>query len=308
MDGDMTTEIELASPACLTLAAARLQNQPVLLGITLQHPPVHLFARPAAQLAASGARADLAYQHGQQFMSSHNLAKAAHFEIELAIAANMGLGSGPMLGLSVARSLAILNDLPADNATALAIAAGINANDGLEVQAFGGGGLLLVNQTGTALRRKVIAHLKQAQDWVFVMVLPRPPAGTPDDLEAQQRRQLWQFAAELDESAEKLLTERLWPATENDDIAAFGTALMELQGMLPTEPPNEEEDAIFAIMREAGSVAWGRARNGMGLYGLIRGADPSRKLRRSLADHLGYDSGMIMATICETKGVRNRMK
>lgn len=300
------TQIEIAAPSCLTLAVARLHGRPAQLGVALQHPPIHLFARPADTLAASGARADLAYRYGESFMSSLATPTAASLEIELAIPAHMGLGSAPMLGLSVARALATLHDMPADDAAALATAAGVEAGEGLAVQAFGGGGLLLVDQAGAALRRQPIAHAKQPDDWVFVLVLPRPPADTPDGFEAQSRQKLWQLAAGLDGGAEQLLTERLWPAAAGDDIAAFGAALMELQGVLLAEPASPAEEAIFAVMREAGATAWGRALTGLGLYGLIRGAEPSRRLRRALGGHLGYEGGTIMASICETQGVRCR--
>ncbi|NNJ11890.1 hypothetical protein EKD04_016275 [Chloroflexales bacterium ZM16-3] len=300
------TQIELAAPACLTLAAARIDGRPALLGIALRHPPVHLIARPAPRLAASGARADVAYHHGKAFMSSKNMNTAADFEIELAIPAYMGLGSTPLIGLSVARAMAALHGLPTDDAQALAAAAGVEPAEGLAIQSFGGGGLLLVDESGAALRRYAISHSSEPQDWVFVLALPRPPTDTPDDLEVAEMNRLWRAAAGLDERAEQLVAGRLWPAAEGDDIDAFGAALMELQGIYGDNEASPEEQAILAIMRAGGAVAWGRAPTGLGLYGLIRGGEPSRRLRQSLVAHVGHAGGTIMATICETGGVRQR--
>ncbi|MBX0328903.1 hypothetical protein K2Z83_14580, partial [Oscillochloris sp. ZM17-4] len=240
------------------------------------------------------------------FMSSKDLGTAADFEIELAIPAHMGLGSTPIMGLSVARALAALHGLADDDARALAAAAGVAPDEGLATQSFGGGGLLLVDESGAALRRRMIPHDSEPDDWVFVLALPRPPAGAPDDLEATGRAALWRAAEGLDARAEDLVAGRLWPAAEADDIAGFGAALMELRALSGGDEADAEAQATLAIMRAGGAVAWGRALSGLGLFGLIRGAEPSRRLRRALADHMGHAGGTIMATICETAGARHR--
>jgi predicted sugar kinase len=216
----------------------------------------------------------------------------------------MGLGSAPIMGLSAARAIAMLHGLPANDATALAIAAGVDPGEGLPIQAFAQGGLLLVDEAGAALRRHVLPNDNEARDWAFVLVLPHPPAGAPEHLEASARRDLWQAAAHLDDRAEALLRGRLWPAAEGDDIAAFASALTELRALSLAPPPSPAEQAIFTIMAAEGALAWGCAATGLGIYGLVRGGEASRQLRRALSEHLGHTGGTVMATICEPSGAR----
>src|SRR5215213_5057688 len=183
-------QTELTSPACLLLGLAPLDRQICQLGITLQFPQIPLLARRSSALAVSGARADLARQQAEHFFQHHHLPPQAEIEIELAIPQFMGLGSAAMLGLSIARALATLHALPADDLDGLARSVGLADDEALEMHAFAQGALLLVGEQGALLRRHAIAHSDEADDWVLVFVLPRPPAETPASLERDQRATL----------------------------------------------------------------------------------------------------------------------
>src|SRR5215207_1778543 len=178
-----TMQIELTSPACLLLGLTQLDRQICQLGITLQFPQIQLLARNSSALAVSGARADLARQQAERFFQHHHLSPQAEIEIELAIPQFMGMGSSAMLGLSVARALSTLHALPADDGAGLARSVGLADDEALEMHAFAQGGLLLVGEQGELLRRHAIAHSDEADDWVFVFVLPRPPAAMIETLE-----------------------------------------------------------------------------------------------------------------------------
>ena len=87
-------QLELAAPCCLTLAAARLDGRPALLGLALRHPPVQLEAFTAENLSITGARADAAYVHAARLEAQHGAPLAGSLEIELAIPRSMGRDSG----------------------------------------------------------------------------------------------------------------------------------------------------------------------------------------------------------------------
>lgn len=273
-----------------------------MLGIALRHPPVQLEARPATSLSITGARADAAYTHAAHLEAHHGTTLAGEVEIELAIPLAMGLGSDTLTGISAARALAELNGLPAEN---LGAAAGVAPDDGLAAHAFAAGGLLLVDDDGTLLRRVPIHQRDEPRDWVFVFVLPRVPAGTPNDLEATRRGELWGAARGLSDEAEAL-TAALLSAAEGDSIADFATALTRLQALAPAPALSAAETSTLDVMRAGGALAWGRAPTGLGLYGLIEGGEPSRALRRALSRHVGHEGGIVMATICDTDGARTR--
>ncbi len=311
--------IEITAPACLLLGLAQVDGQTCQLGITLQYPPIQLLAREAAGLAITGGRADLARRQAERLtsppdpLSSQERGSGGEVEIELAIPQFMGLGSGAMLGLSVARALAALHGLPIE-VPALAAAVGLTSDEALEAHAFAQGGLLLVDGAGTLRRRHEIAQHDEADDWVFVLVLPHVPADIPEMLEADMRRALGAAAPHLSTETGSILAGELWPALEHDDIAAFARALMAIQALNHAALADAgqpvrlaaEEQAILAIMREGGALAWGRVLTGLGFYGLIKGGGPSRALRRALTAHLGYFGGTVMATLCDNRGARVR--
>src|SRR5215212_2868431 len=222
-------QTELTSPACLLLGLAQLDRQICQLGITLQFPQIQLLARRSPALAVSGARADLARQQAERFFQYHQLPPQAEIEIELAIPQFMGLGSAAMLGLSIARALATLHALPADDGAGLARSVGLADDEALEMHAFAQGGLLLVGEQGELLRRHAIAHSDEADDWVLVFVLPRPPAETPASLERDQRAALRAASRHLGSEIASTITADLWPAVERDDIATFAQALTRIQ-------------------------------------------------------------------------------
>jgi predicted sugar kinase len=203
--------------------------------------------------------------------------------------------------------------LPADDIPAFARAAGLLADDEvLEAQAFTQGGLLLIDRSGQALRRFAIPPRGDEGDWVWVLVLPRVPGDTPATLEAERRAALHAATAQLADETGRLVAAELWPAAEHDDIAAFAWALDRIQilndaaldrsGMLPGL--GDPEQQILAVMRENGALVCGRALTGLGLYALIRGGGPSRRMRRALTNHLGIFGGTAMASICDNAGAR----
>lgn len=307
-----TMQTELTAPSCLLLGLAQLDGQICQLGITLQFPQIQLLARAAPALLVSGARADLARKQAEHFFQHHDLSPQAEIEIELAIPQFMGLGSAAMLGLSIARALSTLHALPPDDLVGLARSVGLADDEALEVHAFAQGGLLLVGEDRALLRRHAIAHPDEADDWVFVFVLPRPPSETPETLERDQRAVLRARSRYLGAETANTITADLWLAVERDDIEVFAQALACIQelnqaalaraGWPATRTPQEQ--TILDIMRDAGALAAGRTLAGLGLYGLIKGGGPSRELRRTLTERLGYFGGTVMASICDNNGAR----
>jgi predicted sugar kinase len=308
-------QIELTTPACLLLGLVALDGQTCQLGVTLQYPPIQLLARAGATLWITGGRADLASRQAARFLQHQRLPPQAEVEIELAIPSFMGLGSAAMLGLSMARALAELHGLPADDAPALARAVGLEALEALETHAFAQGGLLLVDGDGMLRQRQAIAARDEADDWVFVLFLPRVPPGAPEALEADRRRVLHAAAQQLGTETGRICTNDLWPAAERNDIAAFAQALTGIQaanhaalaGAGHPVAYTPDEHAILDLMRDGGALAYGRALTGLALYGLIKGGGPSRELRRAISERVGMFGGTVMASICDNTGSRRQI-
>jgi predicted sugar kinase len=318
--------IEIGAPANLLLGLVTVEQHsimtPCLMGVTLQHPPVHLSNRPGRGLRVTGARANLAHQQAERFLQAHGLEPQSDLRIELAIPLGMGLSSEPMLGLSVARTLAWQYDLPRADIPALARATGLAPTDAPAIWGFDQGGLLFVDAAEPAamalppiLRRYDIAH-PDKHAWVFVLILPRLPAGTPATLEAERLTALRNAVPHLGNTTWPLVRDRLWPALEQDDLPAFAQALMQVAeqnqaALAAAGTPHTltaAEQAILDLLRTHGAVAWGRSLTGLALYGLIEGAQASRELRRQLRRHLGPFGGTVMATITDNGGAREVIK
>lgn len=301
--------IQLSSPCCLLLGMLPYQGQICRLGITLQYPPIQLDAAPGAGLNVTGGRADLAAVQAQRVLDHYSIAPADVIEIDLAVPSYMGLGSTPLMGMAMARTLAASHDLPTDRA-ALAEAAGLGVDTALEQYAFKEGGLLLVGEDGTLLRRATISHEDEANHWVWVLVLPRVPARTPETLEAERIHALRSAAEHMLPDASAVLDNGLWPALDADNYIGVAGALSSLyslneavlgrNGALP--PLSDAEQAVIDIMLHHGALVCGRALGGMSLYALVCGGPASRTLRRALATQLGYFGGTVTAALCDNTG------
>lgn len=300
--------VEVKAPASLLLGLARYGQSLLAVGLTIRYPPVHLEAHPSARLEVSGACAPVGYA------AAERMGLAAEIEVELAIPTLMGLDAGPMLELSVARALAELHGRPADAPT-LAQALGFASDLALEVWGFAQGGLLLAD-LGAALaspplRRQPIAH-DDDHAWVIALFLPRPGDDAPEGLEADRRTALLAAARHLPAEAAHCLLDDLWPAAERDDFPAFARALGALHSAnleaLATAgtplPLSDQQNAMLNLMRAEGAALCGPCLTGLGVFGLIQGAQPSIRLRQKMQALVGFAGGTVMGTITDNAGVQ----
>ncbi|NJO07347.1 MAG: hypothetical protein HC876_18550 [Chloroflexaceae bacterium] len=316
MNQKLQTYMEVGAPCSLPLGLVCIEaggtRKMCLLGVAVQHPPMHLlgFARRTAQV--TGARADLATVYAHRFRAYHQLSKLTDIEIELATPAYMGLGSDGVLGLSVARLLAAMHNLPTETA-ALVSALGLEPRHALSIAAFDRGGLVLLDLgvppgvVPPVVQRYEIAH-PEKEAWAFVFYLPRVSNHTPPTLEDQHTNALFQAAPFLEDNTEA--GAQLATAVQQNDVALFAQALTLVRQQ--TEAAllraghgvvlSEETQQVLAVMQEMGAVAWGRNFGGLGLYGLIEGAHPSRLMRYRLRQQFGAHGGWIMATITDNRG------
>jgi predicted sugar kinase len=308
--------VEIQAPCSLLLGLAPgSQGGHALLALTLQYPPVHLFATPAGPFLVTGARARAAYDSGRKFLEHHSLLLGGEIELELATPSAVGLGSDAMVALSVARALAWARELPAEDAPALAQAAGLPPAEAVRAWGFQGGGLLEVSLAAGSppalARRSEIAH-GDKQSWVFVFHFPHVPGDAPATLEADRLAALVDAVPHLDAPAAAAARDALWQAAEADDFGAFAAALAKLretneQALAAAGaawPVPADDRTVLDLMRNGGAAASGKALTGLASFGLVQGGPHSLELRRSLRQRVGYEGGIVMATVADNRGVR----
>ncbi|MDX8400506.1 MAG: hypothetical protein R8K20_09705 [Gallionellaceae bacterium] len=311
--------IEIGAQAVLPFGVVQLENKPCLLGITVQHPPVHLSAKAYAGYKITGARGNVAYEYATKYLDYHQRKHRAEVEIELAIPSLVGLGSEAMLGVSVAEALSQLNELTSEKSDPIALAKAIDLKpqNALELWGFNQGGLLLVESDSASgdvpkiIRREEIQH-EDRDAWAFVLYLPRIPEGTPDALESQRLENILQAASYLSKESCDLAMEELWTAVKDDNLENFAQALEKISGWNNdalasagiSAPLSQEEQATLAVMRKNGAHTCGRSATGLTLYALVKGSAATVAMRHALRDHVGYYGGTAMATVTDNQGAR----
>lgn len=313
--------IDLSAPAILPLGLIRTGTSASasLLGLTLKYPLTQVSAQKrGAHLTVTGPRANLAHAYASRYLAHHQRDSQLEVAIEWAIANNMGLGSEPILGLSVARALAGLNTLPTNDTPALAQAVGVGPEHALALWGFHQGGALLVGLEGTpptVLARATIAH-ESDQVWAFVFHFPHVPDDVSATLEADRVAALRQAAPHLSLETGTVFNDQLWPAIKQDNITTFAQAVMridqlnrealELAGTPAVIRP--EAQATLNVFQSSGALAWGQCLTGIGLFGLVKGTEASQQLRHKLRAHVGYYAGTQLAAIVDNDGARHTLK
>ena len=313
--------IEIGAPAILPLAIAHMKRgnklRAVMLGVALQHPPVHIVAEKHQELLIYGPRAHIARQIAHNYLQRTGFPLNAEIQIENVIPSLVGYGSDSILALSVAQALAWVNAGNFEDTAALARHTNLRPANALAYWGFARGGMLLVeleaenDEMPILLRRHELKH-KDKEAWAFVFFFPRLPDGTPEALEYKRQEELLKAMIYLPESSGTMINELLWPALEQDDITAFGDGLMAvrklneeaLQQAGAWPEASEDAEQLYSVFQESGAVAWGQSLNGPGLFALVRGATASQKTRANLLRTIGHMRGQFNATITDNEGAR----
>ncbi|MDX1523275.1 MAG: hypothetical protein R3264_16740 [Anaerolineae bacterium] len=314
--------IEVGSPATLPLGLVKFNDDGAekicLLGLTVQHPPVQMFAEKRNKFQITGPRADLAHRFAAQFYKHHHLKPQVELEIESTIPNLVGLGSATMLGLSVHKALSWTQQFSEEQrqTEAFAQVLALEPWQTLDLWGFDRGGLLLIDLERlspdglpTISKRQEIQH-KEKEAWAFVFYFPDRTETLPETLEAERWAALFKSSSHLSDETGELVTAKLWPAVEADDVETFGESLLALhqlneEALAKAGTPLEiapEDLAVLDVMRDTGAVAWGQNLTGFSFYGLIKGGQPSRVLRKNIRDKVGFFGGTVLATITDNRG------
>jgi beta-ribofuranosylaminobenzene 5'-phosphate synthase len=263
-------------------------------GVGLDAPRLRITAFSAPDFAIEGEHAERAGRYAHRLAGALGLNWRARLRVEESIPEHSGLGSGTQWALAVGTALTRLHGirLPARD---LAGFLSRGRRSGIGVANFESGGFIVEighapAASGTdRLPSEVLLRRDFPSGWRFVLVIPEGAPG----LSGQAEQEAFAGAGESRSVAEAvcaLTLLRLLPALVEENIAAFGSAMSELDrhtGLFFQKTQGETyRGAGGGIAREllgAGAYGVGQSSWGPCLYALVDDANESAALAAARA-------------------------
>jgi beta-RFAP synthase len=282
------------------------------LGTAAPLPTLLLSASPAGTIDVEGEDRARAAAFAARFLTFHGISGGASIRVHRALPSHAGLGSGTQLALAVARVLAELHGLATD-APGLARAVGRARRSAIGTWTFAGGGLVV--EGGKPKDRDVcgplLARIPFPPSWRCVVAVPDAPPAISGAEETAAFARLPPAPARDVEQVAHLVLMALLPSLADGDLAAFGSALAELQEITgrwwasvqgATFAPGPSE-TLVRLMSECGASGVGQSSWGPTVYGIVDGAAAGAKLAERVRATLGA-AGVVYEGPFRTEGAR----
>ena len=273
------------------------------IGLAIDRPKLVLKARKARNLKAEGEENERVLLYARRFINAFGLREGAHLNLEQAIPAHVGLGSGTQIALAVGSALAALSGRRI-SVEEIALAAGRGAHSGIGISTFRYGGFVLdggrrmVSGASRALIKDRVPPLlfKQSipKNWYFVVVIPNSDAGLSGRKETQAFSALPLAPVALVEKISRVLLIQMLPALVEKDIAVFGQAMTRIQLMVGDcfssvqggRFANPVSERMVEFMLSRGAAGIGQSSWGPTVYGLVEGKERALKLLQDVMSKL----------------------
>ena len=266
------------------------------IGAAAPAPTLLVSAAAADEVHAEGEHADRAAQFARRILEHYEVRGGAHVRIHRTLPSHKGLGSGTQLALAVGRAIAELYRLPAE-AASLSSAVGRARRSAIGTWAFEHGGFVLEGgrRGGSDEPAPLLAHHPFPASWRCVVAVPRAAPGVSGDAEREAFAALPTPPREDAERIAHLVLMSLLPSLMEDDIAAFGAALTEIQcingrwfapaqhGVFAPGPST----ALVQLMRDAGAPGVGQSSWGPAVYAIVDGDAAAQPLADLVREAMG---------------------
>jgi beta-ribofuranosylaminobenzene 5'-phosphate synthase len=296
-----STAIRVIAPARLHLGFLDLNGaigrRYGSIGLAVNHPSTDLTLTQAREHSASGYESERALALVQKF-ASHQHGQGYAVDIREAIPAHAGLGSGTQLALAIGAAVAKLEgrDLSAGE---LALLGERGARSGIGLSAFACGGFIIDGGRG-ALDAPPPLTLRAdfPEDWRVMLILDEGRAGVSGEAEATAFADLPEFPQSAAAHICHLVLMKLVPGMKEADIAAFGSALTEIQDIVGGHFASKQggskwtSDAVGRLasrMRDAGATGVGQSSWGPTGFAFVDGAKAADRLYHSLIEDAKAD-------------------
>ena len=202
------------------------------IGLAINGPKTSITISAAPQMRVTDSERERVGSHVETMRRALGIAGAYDVRINEVVPAHAGLGSGTQLALAVAAAFRRLHGLPLDVARD-AVRLGRGARSGVGIGVFENGGLVVDGGRGaTRTAAPIVSRIPFPEPWRILLVLDRHRQGVHGLAEREILNMLPPF---LDSDAGRLcrlVLMQALPALVECDIAAFGSAIKDIQGCM----------------------------------------------------------------------------
>lgn len=199
------------------------------IGLAVEAPATVIRVARAAVADARGPESERVLKIIARTRAALGLAGQYVVEVEEAIPAHAGLGSGTQLATAVGAAMMRLEGLNI-SPQQIGDIAGRGARSAIGMAAFEGGGFIVDGGRGTIDHPPpVLVQTPFPEDWRVLLVLDPTAQGAHGDREAKAFAALPEFPDALAGELCRLVLMQLLPGLKEEDIGAYGAALTRIQ-------------------------------------------------------------------------------
>lgn len=272
------------------------------LGLAIDDPKTKLTVAMASSFSAHGPEADRALLAAHRFGTAFAPDLKFCVEVEKAIPQHAGLGSGTQLALAVGAAIQKLSGRPISGAE-LAAHAERGARSGIGIAAFERGGFIVDAGKSDAPSRAhlpppVVMRVPFPDAWRVVLILADKMEGVHGDAEAAAFASLPPFGEARAAHVCKLVLMKLAPALHEADIAAFGSAITEIQEIVGAHFAAAQGGSAWSSpavgriarrLKDAGAVGIGQSSWGPTGFAFAESEDAAKRLYRTFVGEAKSD-------------------
>jgi beta-ribofuranosylaminobenzene 5'-phosphate synthase len=272
------------------------------IGMAIDRPSTQLTIARAEENSAVGAENRRVLKLLRKFTDDGRTAGYA-VDVDHAIPAHAGLGSGTQLALAVGAAIARLEgrDLAAADLAALGER---GARSGIGLEAFGSGGFIVDGGKGITDRPPpVTLRADFPSDWRVMLILDPSFTGVSGEAETTAFADLPPFPDSHAAHICRLVLMKLVPGLKDQDIAAFGSAVTEIQEIVGAHFASKQGGTpwtsrsvgeLASRMRDLGATGIGQSSWGPTGFAFVDSPKAAERLYHSLYEDAKRDGLEIL--------------
>lgn len=261
------------------------------IGLAIDRPATRLTVSRAPTNAASGPESVRCLHLINTFRREPE--GGYHVDVEEAIPAHAGLGSGTQLSLAIGTAIA---KLEGRNRTATEIAgvAARGARSGIGLAAFTGGGFVIDGGRGNSNCAPAVTLTSEfPEEWRILLMLDKGRTGVSGPEETEAFAALPVFAQSSAAHICHLVLMKLVPGLKEHDLGAFGDSITEIQQIVGghfaakqggTAWTSPSVGTIATRMKELGATGIGQSSWGPTGFAFVDGDEAAVRLYHSLVE------------------------